>query len=168
MKIKKIFLIPYSTLDELSNDTSLNSLRWIYRAAKIHGTKKKPIWVYSSPPLKRVGTKMLNCYSNRSPDLILILQNFAIITTACKTLIYQTMQLFQLRRFTWANEQHCPNTTSSTNQKRSILCNRLMPKRGRARDHFGYMQHGIHVRPETLLPNSAKRDALQRNQIFVA
>ena len=52
-KIKKIFLIPYSTLDKLSNDTSLNSLRWIYRSAKIDWTKKS-IWVYSSsPPLKR-------------------------------------------------------------------------------------------------------------------
>ena len=39
-KIKKIFLIPYSTLDELSNGTSLNSLRWIYRSAKIDWTKK--------------------------------------------------------------------------------------------------------------------------------
>ena len=39
-KIKKIFLIPYSTLDKLSNDTSLNSLRWIYRSAKIDWTKK--------------------------------------------------------------------------------------------------------------------------------
>ena len=53
-KIKKIFLIPYFTLNKLSNDTSLNSLRWIYRSAKIDWTKKNPIWVYSSsPPLKR-------------------------------------------------------------------------------------------------------------------
>ena len=52
-KIREIFLIPYSTLDKLSNDTSLNSLRWIYRSAKIDWTKKNPIWVYSSSPLKR-------------------------------------------------------------------------------------------------------------------
>ena len=39
-KIKKIFLIPYSTLGKLSNDTSLNSLRRIYRSAKIDWTKK--------------------------------------------------------------------------------------------------------------------------------
>ena len=31
---QKIFLIPYSTLDKHSNDTSLNSLQWIYRSAK--------------------------------------------------------------------------------------------------------------------------------------
>ena len=49
---QKIFLIPYSTLDKLSNDTSLNSLRWIYRSAKIDWTKKNS-WVYSSSPLKR-------------------------------------------------------------------------------------------------------------------
>ena len=48
-KIKKNFFVPYSTLDELSNDTSLNSLRSIYRSAKIVWTKK-PIWVYSSSP----------------------------------------------------------------------------------------------------------------------
>ena len=39
-KIKKIFLIQYFTLDKLSNDASLNSLRWIYRSAKIDWTKK--------------------------------------------------------------------------------------------------------------------------------
>ena len=39
-KIKKIFLIPNSMLDKLSNDTSLNSLRWIYRSAKSDWTKK--------------------------------------------------------------------------------------------------------------------------------
>ena len=52
---KKNFLTPFSTLDKLSNDTSLNSLRWIYRSAKIDWTKKrkKPSWVYSSSPLKR-------------------------------------------------------------------------------------------------------------------
>ena len=52
---KKNFLIPYSTLDKLSNDTSLKSLRWIYRSAKIDWTK---IWVYSSPPppSREVGT----------------------------------------------------------------------------------------------------------------
>ena len=38
---KKKNLIPYSTLDKLSNDTSLKSLRWIYRSAKIDWTKKK-------------------------------------------------------------------------------------------------------------------------------
>ena len=40
-------------LDVLSNDTSLNSLRWIYRSAKIVWTKlseQKQIWVYSSSP----------------------------------------------------------------------------------------------------------------------
>ena len=52
MKIKKIFLIPYSTLDGLSNVTSLNALRWICRSAKIDWTKKT-IWVYSSSPLMR-------------------------------------------------------------------------------------------------------------------
>ena len=59
-KIKKIFLIPYSMLEKVSNDTSLNSLRWIYRSAEIDWTKKKPSWVYSSsppPPLKRGGNK---------------------------------------------------------------------------------------------------------------
>ena len=55
-KIKKIFLIPYSTLDKLSNDT------------KIDWTKKKPSWVYSSspppPPLKR-GWNNYGCISHR-------------------------------------------------------------------------------------------------------
>ena len=41
-----------STLEQLFNDTTHISLRWIYRSAKIYWTKK-PIWVYSSSPLKR-------------------------------------------------------------------------------------------------------------------
>ena len=48
-KIQKIFLILNSTLEELFNDTTHISLRWIYRSAKIDWTKK-PIWVYSSSP----------------------------------------------------------------------------------------------------------------------
>ena len=44
-KQKKIFLIPYSTLDGLSNDTTHNSLRWLYRSAKIDWTKKA-IWAF--------------------------------------------------------------------------------------------------------------------------
>ena len=61
-KIKKIFLIPYSTLDKLSNDTSLNSLRWIYRSAKIDWTKKNPVEYIvppPPPPLKRGRNKYL-------------------------------------------------------------------------------------------------------------
>ena len=50
-KFKKIFLIANSTLDELFNDTTHISLRWIYRSAKIVWTKK-PIWVYNSSPHK--------------------------------------------------------------------------------------------------------------------
>ena len=49
-KIKKIFLIPHSTLDKLSNDTNLNSLRWIYRSAKIDWTKKNPVEYIVPPP----------------------------------------------------------------------------------------------------------------------
>ena len=46
---QKNFLIPYSTLDKLSNDTSLNSLRWIYRSAKIDWTKKTQLSIYFLP-----------------------------------------------------------------------------------------------------------------------
>ena len=46
---KKIFLILNSTLDEISNDTTHISLRWLYRNCV---NKKKPIWVYSSYPHK--------------------------------------------------------------------------------------------------------------------
>ena len=53
-KIEKIFLIPYFALDGLFNDTTHNSLRWIYRSAKIDWTKK-PSWVYSSCLPTKVG-----------------------------------------------------------------------------------------------------------------
>ena len=42
-------------LDGLFKDTTHNSVRWIYRSVKIVWTKKTN-WVYSSSPLKRVGT----------------------------------------------------------------------------------------------------------------
>ena len=57
-KNQKNFLIPYSTLDKLSNDTSLNSLRWIYRSAKIDWTKKNPVEYIVPPPSRGFGTKM--------------------------------------------------------------------------------------------------------------
>ena len=60
MKIKKIFLIPYSTLDKLSNDTSVNSLRWLYRSDKIVWTKKNPFEYIVPPPLNWVGTSKSN------------------------------------------------------------------------------------------------------------
>ena len=41
-KLKKIFFIPYSTLEVLFNDTTHNSVRWIYRSVKIVWTKKNP------------------------------------------------------------------------------------------------------------------------------
>ena len=50
-------LVLYSTLDELFNDTTHISLRWIYRSAKIVWIKK-PIWVYSSSPRENV----VKCY----------------------------------------------------------------------------------------------------------
>ena len=53
-KNQKISFIPYFTLDKLSNDTSLNSLRWIHRSAKIDWTKQNPFeYVVPTPPLKR-------------------------------------------------------------------------------------------------------------------
>ena len=55
-KFKKIFTVSNSTLDELCNDTTPISLRWIYQSAKIYWTKK-PIWVYSSSPKSGVRTK---------------------------------------------------------------------------------------------------------------
>ena len=59
-KIKKIFLIPHSTLDKLSNDTSLISLRWIYRSAKIDWTKKKKNPVeYIVPPPPQEGSEQI-------------------------------------------------------------------------------------------------------------
>ena len=51
-EFKKIFLISNSTLDELFNDTTHISLRWIYRSAKIHGTKKNPFEYIVPPPYK--------------------------------------------------------------------------------------------------------------------
>ena len=55
-KFKKIFLISNSTLDELFNDTTHISLRWIYWSAKIHGTKKNP-FEYIAPPPPQVGSE---------------------------------------------------------------------------------------------------------------
>ena len=69
-KVKKIFLIPYSTLDKFSNDTSLNSLRWIYRSAKIDWTKK-PIWVYSSSPPQE-GSEQINPYVYHGISVVII------------------------------------------------------------------------------------------------
>ena len=37
---RKSFLIPYSTLEDLSNDTTYNFLRWLYWSAKFDSTKK--------------------------------------------------------------------------------------------------------------------------------
>ena len=54
-KFKSIFLFLNSTLEQLFNDTTHISLRWIYRLVKIDWTKKT-IWVYSSSPYKWVGT----------------------------------------------------------------------------------------------------------------
>ena len=48
------YLFPYSRMYVLSNDTTHNSLRWIYRSAKIDWTKKT-IWVYSSSLTSKVG-----------------------------------------------------------------------------------------------------------------
>ena len=53
--MKKICFFPYFLLAGLSNDTTHNSLRLLYRSAKIDWTKK-PIWVYSPPPSRGVGT----------------------------------------------------------------------------------------------------------------
>ena len=61
---QKIFLIPYSTLDKLSNGTSLNSLRWIYRSAKIDWTKKTQLSIYFPPPSRGVGTIKINSLQN--------------------------------------------------------------------------------------------------------
>ena len=58
MKFKKIFLIPYWTLDGLFNDTTHNSLRWIYRSVKIDWTKKKPVEYIVLPPSRGVRTMM--------------------------------------------------------------------------------------------------------------
>ena len=51
-KFIKIFVILYSTPDRLFSDTTHNSIRWIYLSVKIDWTKK-PIWEYSSSPLKK-------------------------------------------------------------------------------------------------------------------
>ena len=56
-KLNIIFWIPYSTLDGLSNDTSHNSLRLLYRSAKIVWTKKKRFDYIVPPPSRGVGTK---------------------------------------------------------------------------------------------------------------
>ena len=51
-EIQKNVLIPCSTLDGLFNDTTHNSLRWIYRSVKIVWTKKT-CWVYPVEQLSR-------------------------------------------------------------------------------------------------------------------
>ena len=56
MKIEKIFLIPYSTLEGLVNETTQNSQQLLYRSAKIVWTKKNPFEYIVPPPLKWVGT----------------------------------------------------------------------------------------------------------------
>ena len=72
-KLKKIFLIPYSTRDELSNDTSLNSLRWIYRSAKIHETKKNPFEYIVPPSSERGRNNNNNIDTNTNIKLTFIL-----------------------------------------------------------------------------------------------
>ena len=67
-EIQKIFLISNSTLDELFNDTTHISLRWIYRSAKIHGTKKNP-FEYIVPPPHKWGR---NKYRSGKPEKIRI------------------------------------------------------------------------------------------------
>ena len=77
-KINKIFLFSYSTLDKLSNDTSLNSLRLIYRSAKIDWTKK-PGWVYNSPPPPQEGSeqKLRKLFPRAGIDLFLVESSLA-------------------------------------------------------------------------------------------
>ena len=49
----------YNRMHLLFNDTTHNSLRWIYRSAKIMWTKK-PSWVYSSSLLTKLGVGTIN------------------------------------------------------------------------------------------------------------
>ena len=65
-KIKTIFLIPNSTLDKLSNDTSLNSLRWMNRSAKIDWTKKNPVEYIVPPPPQEGSEQLKNDSSSHS------------------------------------------------------------------------------------------------------
>ena len=53
---KTVFFIPNSRLDELFNDTTHISLRWIYRSAKIYWTKKNPFEYIVPSPTSGVGT----------------------------------------------------------------------------------------------------------------
>ena len=80
-KNQKIFLIPYSTLDKLSNDTSLNSLRWIYRSAKIDWTKKNPVDYIVPPPLNRGRNNKIVIRLNwKKAQLVIIFKNFHLDT----------------------------------------------------------------------------------------
>ena len=54
--IKKIRLSPDSLLDWLSIDTTYNSLRGLYRSAKIAEQKKTHLSIFFLPQLKWVGT----------------------------------------------------------------------------------------------------------------
>ena len=79
-KLKKIFLIPYSTMDKLSNYNSLNSLRWIYRSAKIDWTKNPFEYIVPSPS-RGVGTIYLFFYHNDIQYAVKILQHASWETT---------------------------------------------------------------------------------------
>ena len=74
-KIKKIFLILISALDQLLKDTTHISLRWIYRSGKIDWTKKIPFEYIVPPPTSGVGTiKLCNIYAKTfsTSDLIVL------------------------------------------------------------------------------------------------
>ena len=83
----------------LSNDTTQNSLRWIYRSAKIDWTKK-PIWVYSSslPTIKWVSEQKFlkdrNCENGLNITYLLLLECYLNINanTASDVIISATDQ----------------------------------------------------------------------------
>ena len=49
---QKVFLVIFSALDGLSNDTTHNPLQWIYRSAKNDRTGKPFEYIFSSSPTK--------------------------------------------------------------------------------------------------------------------
>ena len=52
--LKKYFFIPYSTLDGRSDDTTHNSLRWLYRSATVFWTKNLLSSSYQSASQKKL------------------------------------------------------------------------------------------------------------------
>ena len=87
-KFRKIFFIPFSAMDRLFNDTTQNSLRWIYRSAKIVWTKKTVEYIVP-PPSRGVGTISNN--SNRSMISCLVMTRRSVSGLVVLAIMFQLL-----------------------------------------------------------------------------